>query len=70
MAIFFLVKNLHQVNAMKHDVKPRIVHVLDDGTRLDSIEGFVIPDGHPFYTVWRNIVLAKRKEEAADENRS
>lgn len=48
---------------MKHDVKPRIVHVLDDGTRLDSIEGFVIPDGHPFYTVWRNIVLAKRKEE-------
>lgn len=48
---------------MKHDVKPKIVHVLDDGTRLDSIEGFVIPDGHPFYTVWRNIVLAKRKEE-------
>lgn len=48
---------------MKHDVKPRIVHVLDDGTRLDSIEGFVIPDGHPFYTVWRNIVLAKRKEK-------
>lgn len=49
---------------MKHDVKPKIIHVLDDGTRLDSIEGFVIPDGHPFYTVWRNIVLAKRKEEA------
>jgi hypothetical protein len=48
---------------MKHDVKPKIVHVLDDGTRLDSIEGFVIPEGHPFYTVWRNIVLAKRKEE-------
>ena len=48
---------------MKHDVKPKIIHVLDDGTRLDSIEGFVIPDGHPFYTVWRNIVLAKRKEE-------
>lgn len=47
---------------MKHDVKPKIIHVLDDGTRLDSIEGFVIPDGHPFYTVWRNIVLAKRKE--------
>lgn len=44
--------------------KPNIIHVLDDGTRLDSIEGFVIPDGHPFYTVWRNIVLAKRKEEA------
>lgn len=54
---------------MKHDVKPKIIHVLDDGTRLDSIEGFVIPAGHPFYTVWRNIVLAKRKEEA-DENRS
>lgn len=49
--------------------KPKIIHVLDDGTRLDSIEGFVIPAGHPFYTVWRNIVLAKRKEEA-NENRS
>lgn len=49
---------------MKRDVKPKIIHVLDDGTRLDSIEGFVIPAGHPFYTVWRNIVLAKRKEEA------
>lgn len=50
---------------MKHNAseKPKIVHVLDDGTRLDSIEGFVIPDGHPFYTVWRNIVLAKRKEK-------
>ena len=47
---------------MNHDVKPKTIHVLDDGTRLDSIEGFVIPDGHPFYTVWRNIVLAKRKE--------
>lgn len=52
---------------MKHDVKPKIIHVLDDGTRLDSIEGFVIPAGHPFYTVWRNIVLAKRKEEANEK---
>lgn len=48
----------------KKNKEPKIIHVLDDGTRLDSIEGFVIPDGHPFYTVWRNIVLAKRKEEA------
>lgn len=48
----------------KNAPKPKIIHVLDDGTRLDSIEGFVIPAGHPFYTVWRNIVLAKRKEEA------
>lgn len=54
----------------KNVQKPKIIHVLDDGTRLDSIEGFVIPDGHPFYTVWRNIVLAKRKEEAkANEDR-
>ena len=53
---------------MKHDVKPKIIHVLDDGTRLNSIEGFVIPDGHPFYTVWRNIVLAKRKEEANEKH--
>ena len=48
----------------KKNKEPKIIHVLDDGTRLDSIEGFVIPDGHPFYTVWRNIVLAKRKEKA------
>lgn len=63
MGIFFLAKNLHQVTAMRHEVKPKIIHVLDDGTKLDSIEGVEIPPGHPFYTVWRKAVAASIKEE-------
>lgn len=40
-----------------------ITHVMSDGTKRESIEGLVVPEGHPVYKV-----IQKMKEEGVMVN--
>lgn len=42
-----------------------VTHVMSDGTRRDSIAGFVVPAGHPIYRILKTDIQ-KRKESLAD----
>jgi len=48
-------------------MKFKIEHVLQSGERLDSIEGYVVPAGHPVYEVIRRI-MEKRESKSENEN--
>lgn len=43
-------------------------HILADGREVDSIEGHVIPEGHPFYRTYARILvnIAERKAKAEE----
>lgn len=43
----------------------KITHVLSDGTIRDSVEGLVVPAGHPVYRVIEK--ARKNKKEEKDE---
>ena len=43
-----------------------VTHVMSDGTRRDSIAGFVVPAGHPIYRILKTDIQ-KRKESLAEE---
>lgn len=64
--------NKKNLKSEKKAIKPKITHVMSDGTVRDSIEGVVIPKYHPVYNVICNAyqkgILTKQKEEAADES--
>lgn len=49
----------------------KIVHVMKDGRRLDSIEGMVIPvkECPEFYRVLERLIRKREEEEEADEDR-
>ena len=49
------------------EVMARVIHVLLDGTILDSIEGMVIPAGHPAYSI---IAKAKKNGEKQHQEAS
>lgn len=40
----------------------KIVHVMSDGTIRDSIEGLVIPKGHPVYEVLKRMEMDKNRK--------
>ena len=42
-----------------------VTHVMSDGTRRDSIAGFVVPAGHPIYRILKTDIQ-KRKESLAE----
>lgn len=48
---------------------PVVVHRLMDGTVLDSIEGYVIPAGHPAYEILLEMCLARMDREAAEREK-
>lgn len=41
----------------------KIVHILSDGTILDSVEGLIVPAGHPVY----RIIEKARKERKTEK---
>ena len=43
------------------------IHVLSDGTVVDSIEGMVIPAGHPVYNIIAKARKAKKDEESKED---
>lgn len=46
-----------------------VTHVMSDGTRRDSIAGFVIPAGHPIYKLLKK-EIQKQREGLNDTNNS
>lgn len=42
----------------------KVIHVLSDVTVVDSVEGLVVPEGHPVY----NIIAKARKAKKDEEN--
>lgn len=45
----------------------KVIHVLSDGTVVDSIEGMVIPAGHPVYNIIAKARKAKKDEESKED---
>lgn len=46
-----------------------VTHVMSDGTRRDSITGFVVPAGHPIYRLLKeDIQKRKRSPNHADNS--
>lgn len=70
-----IIEFLRRVVTMssKEPIKPKILHIMADGTILKSIEGIVIPvtsDTYPLYKavadmVMKNKLLVQRKEKTA-----
>lgn len=52
----------------------RVRHFMADGREVESMDGYVIPEGHPFYRVYARIItnIAERqsKEEEAKSHAS
>lgn len=40
----------------------KVIHVLSDGTVVDSVEGLVVPEGHPVYNIIEKARNAKKQE--------
>lgn len=40
----------------------KIIHVLSDGTVVDSIEGMTVPEGHPVYDIIAKARKAEKQE--------
>lgn len=45
----------------------KVIHVLSDGTVVDSIEGMVIPAGHPAYDIIAKARKAEKQEKTDTE---
>ena len=45
----------------------KVIHVLSDGTVVDSIEGMVIPAGHPVYNIIAKALKAKKDEKSKED---
>lgn len=43
--------------------QPKIVHVLANGKRVDSIEGHVVPEGNPAYRIILEAALERKREQ-------
>ena len=58
--------NKKNLKSEKKTIKPKITHVMSDGTVRDSIEGVMIPKYHPVYNVickaYRNGILTKQEQ--------
>lgn len=46
-----------------------VTHVMSDGTKRDSIDGFVVPAGHPIYRILK-AQIRKKENSQNDENNS
>lgn len=42
---------------------PKIIHVLANGERVDSIEGHVVPEGNPAYRIILEAALERKREQ-------
>ena len=64
--------NKKNLKSEKKTIKPKITHVMSDGTVRDSIEGVVIPKYHPVYNVickaYRNGILTKQEQAGKHVN--
>ena len=47
----------------------KVTHVLSDGTVVDSIEGMIIPEGHPAYRIIEKARKAKKQEKTEAEEK-
>lgn len=45
----------------------KVIHVLLDGTVVDSIEGMVIPAGHPAYDIIAKARMEEKQEKTDAE---
>lgn len=45
----------------------KVIHVLSDGTVVDSIEGMVIPAVHPAYDIIAKARMAEKQEKTDAE---
>ena len=45
----------------------KVIHVLSDGTVVDSIEGMVIPADHPAYDIIAKARMAEKQEKTDAE---
>lgn len=45
----------------------KIVHVMSDGTVRDSIEGLVVPAGHPVYRVIAGIEKSRAERKKSED---
>ena len=43
--------------------QPKIVHILANGKRVDSIEGHVVPEGNPAYRIILEAALERKREQ-------
>lgn len=43
------------MNQQKKQWKPRIINIMADGSEIEDLTGYIIPAGHQYYRIIKNI---------------